>query len=182
MVDLSRWPQADDVLDEALARPRGERAAVVRAASGGDTAFEAALLAVLAEADTTDDFLTPGGALRGALASDLAGAPPATSPTPRLPIGTRFGAYEIVELAGAGGMGEVYRGRDPRLGRDVAIKVLPAQLATDPGRHERLQRFHASEQANEIILATEREHSVDQIVTDTCFTLLDLEAVSKEVE
>src|SRR3954470_7661408 len=47
----------------------------------------------------------------------------------RLAPGTRIGGYEIVALAGAGGMGEVYRARDPRLHRDVAIKVLPEQFA-----------------------------------------------------
>src|SRR6059036_263728 len=52
--------------------------------------------------------------------------------------GTRVGPYEIVAPIGAGGMGEVYRARDPRLGRDVAIKVLPDELAIDP---ERLARF-----------------------------------------
>jgi eukaryotic-like serine/threonine-protein kinase len=52
--------------------------------------------------------------------------------------GTRIGVYEVVALIGAGGVGEVYRARDPRLGRDVAIKVLPAELSNDP---ERLQRF-----------------------------------------
>ena len=45
--------------------------------------------------------------------------------------GTRLGAYEIVSLVGAGGMGEVYRARDPRLRRDVAIKVLAGAVATD---------------------------------------------------
>jgi TolB-like protein len=52
--------------------------------------------------------------------------------------GARLGAYEIVAFIGAGGMGEVYRARDPRLGRDVAVKVLPPGVASDP---ERLLRF-----------------------------------------
>jgi serine/threonine protein kinase len=56
----------------------------------------------------------------------------------QLAAGSRLGAYEIVTLLGVGGMGEVYRARDTKLGRDVAIKVLPAGFATDP---ERLARF-----------------------------------------
>ncbi|HEY6929737.1 MAG TPA: protein kinase [Thermoanaerobaculia bacterium] len=55
-----------------------------------------------------------------------------------LPAGSCLGPYEIVSPLGAGGMGEVYRARDPRLGREVAIKVLPADLSRDP---ERLARF-----------------------------------------
>ena len=55
-----------------------------------------------------------------------------------LPPGTRLGPYEIVAALGAGGMGEVYRARDGRLGREVAIKVLAAPLASDP---EMLARF-----------------------------------------
>jgi hypothetical protein len=55
-----------------------------------------------------------------------------------LPAGTRIGPYEILAPIGAGGMGEVYRARDTRLDRDVAIKILPALFATDP---ERLARF-----------------------------------------
>lgn len=54
--------------------------------------------------------------------------------------GTRIGVYEIVELMGAGGMGEVYRARDTMLGRDVAIKMLPTMLANDPDRLARLSR------------------------------------------
>jgi Tol biopolymer transport system component len=59
-------------------------------------------------------------------------------------IGTRFGPYEIVAPLGAGGMGEVYRARDERIGRDVAIKVLPAELAADP---DRLRRFEQEARA-----------------------------------
>jgi Tol biopolymer transport system component len=55
-----------------------------------------------------------------------------------LPVGTKLGQYEILAPLGAGGMGEVYRARDEKLSRDVAIKVLPQDLASDPGR---LQRF-----------------------------------------
>jgi eukaryotic-like serine/threonine-protein kinase len=54
--------------------------------------------------------------------------------------GSRLGAYEIVTLIGAGGMGEVYRARDPRLKRDVAIKILPDAFTTDPQRLARLHR------------------------------------------
>ena len=52
--------------------------------------------------------------------------------------GTRFGACEVLSALGAGGMGEVYRARDTKLNRDVALKVLPESFATDP---ERLSRF-----------------------------------------
>ena len=58
--------------------------------------------------------------------------------------GTRLGVYEVVAPIGAGGMGEVYRARDTKLGRDVAIKVLPATLTNDP---ERLARFSREAQA-----------------------------------
>src|SRR5271165_5980525 len=54
--------------------------------------------------------------------------------------GTRLGSYEVLAQIGAGGMGEVYRARDSKLGRDVAIKVLPANLADDPERLSRFQR------------------------------------------
>jgi eukaryotic-like serine/threonine-protein kinase len=57
-----------------------------------------------------------------------------------LTAGTSFGNYEILAALGAGGMGEVYRARDTRLGRDVAIKVLPAAFTMDPGRLARFER------------------------------------------
>ena len=60
-----------------------------------------------------------------------------------LAAGARLGPYEIVALIGVGGMGEVYRGRDTKLNRDVAIKVLPESVGLDP---ERLSRFHREAQ------------------------------------
>src|SRR6266849_707490 len=57
-----------------------------------------------------------------------------------LASGTRLGPYEIVSPLGVGGMGEVYRARDTRLDRDVAVKVLPANLSSDPSLRQRLER------------------------------------------
>jgi eukaryotic-like serine/threonine-protein kinase len=54
--------------------------------------------------------------------------------------GSRFGAFEIIELLGAGGMGEVYRARDSKLNRDVALKVLPLHICADPDRIVRFRR------------------------------------------
>ena len=59
-------------------------------------------------------------------------------------VGARLGPYEVVEPLGSGGMGEVYRARDPRLTRDVAIKVLPEGFSTDP---DRLSRFEQEARA-----------------------------------
>src|ERR1700679_2326798 len=58
----------------------------------------------------------------------------------RLSAGTKFGPYEILAPIGAGGMGEVYRARDSRLNRDVALKILPADFAADPVRRRRFEQ------------------------------------------
>src|ERR1041385_6790953 len=57
-----------------------------------------------------------------------------------LTAGAKLGVYEILDALGAGGMGEVYRARDTRLRREVAIKILPAIVANDPDRTARFQR------------------------------------------
>src|SRR5262245_10642046 len=86
-----------------------------------------------------------------------------------LPVGTRLGPYEIVSPIGAGGMGEVYRARDPRLNRTIAIKILPEPLANDAERRLRFEReaqslaalthpnivtIHSVEQADGVLFLT----------------------------
>src|SRR5207342_2072755 len=55
-------------------------------------------------------------------------------------IGTQFGSHELIGLLGKGGMGEVYRARDTKLKREVAIKILPDEFSRDPDRISRFQR------------------------------------------
>src|SRR6476660_99226 len=69
-----------------------------------------------------------------------------------LRIGSRLGPYEVVSLIGVGGMGEVYRARDTKLKRDVALKVLPEAFLTD---HDRLARF---QQEAEVLASLNHSH------------------------
>ena len=57
-----------------------------------------------------------------------------------LTAGAKLGPYEVLSPLGAGGMGEVYRAKDTRLGREVAVKVLPAEFSRDPVRKQRFER------------------------------------------
>ena len=66
--------------------------------------------------------------------------PPDRGSVMTLAPGSRFGAYEVISAIGRGGMGEVYRAEDPRLGRDVALKILPELEASDPNRRQRFDR------------------------------------------
>src|SRR5271154_1346860 len=87
-----------------------------------------------------------------------------------LTAGTRLGPYEILSPIGAGGMGEVYRARDTKLDRDVAIKVLPPSFAQDP---ERLARFEREAK----VLASLNHPNIAQI-----YGLEDLALVMELVE
>ena len=85
--------------------------------------------------------------------------------------GTRLGPYEIVAPLGAGGMGEVYRARDTRLGREVAIKVLPAERLADEGRRRRfVQEARAASALNHPNIVTiheiESAEGIDFIVME----------------
>src|SRR5580765_8179039 len=86
--------------------------------------------------------------------------------------GSKLGVYEVLAPIGAGAMGEVWRARDTRLAREVAIKVLPEAFAAD---EERLRRFEREAKT----LATVNHPNVAQIfgvdqVEDTCFLVLEL--------
>src|SRR5271154_1368686 len=85
-----------------------------------------------------------------------------------LTAGTRLGPYEILAPIGAGGMGEVYRGRDTKLDRDVAIKVLPPSFAQDP---ERLARFEREAK----VLASLNHPNIAQIYgVEECALVMEL--------
>ncbi len=111
-----------------------------------DVAPEARLAFVEAQADDAlvvrevASLLAAYPVAEGFLSSPGGEAVPPSAAPPRLTPGMRLGAFEIRGLVGAGGMGEVYRAHDTRLGRDVAIKVLPSHVRGDAEAVERLTR------------------------------------------
>jgi serine/threonine protein kinase len=129
MTSDSRWDRTEELYHAALERPESERAAFLRDACDDD-ALRRDVESLLAEG-TADQFLaTP--------AIELAGREMADSKD--VLVGRRVGSCEILSLLGAGGMGVVYRARDTKLQRDVAIKVLPDSVAADPDRIARFAR------------------------------------------
>ena len=139
-LDLGRWPEADDLLDRALALPPEEREAFVRRATAHDRALGYALASIVREAGRDDGFLEPGGALSGDFGEEVGRALDLQPAAHILTPGDSIEHYEVVELLGRGGMGEVYRARDRRINRDVALKVLLPQFADDPDRLARFRR------------------------------------------
>ena len=139
-LDLGRWPEADDLLDRALALPPEEREAFVRRATAHDRALGYALASIVREAGRDDGFLEPGGALSGDFGEEVGRALDLQPAAHILTPGDSIEHYEVVELLGRGGMGEVYRARDRRINRVVALKVLLPQFAEDPDRLARFRR------------------------------------------
>ncbi|PYX64470.1 MAG: hypothetical protein DMG78_30545, partial [Acidobacteria bacterium] len=122
-----RWQQIRDVLEKALELAPSERSTFLNGACSSDQSLRQEVESFLAsENDVRSGFLQ-SSTLGGTLSS-----------------GTKLGDYEVKSLLGSGGMGEVYRARDSRLGRDVAIKVLPSSLCADS---DRLRRFEQEARA-----------------------------------
>ena len=121
-MQAERWKQIEELYQAALAQPAEKRAAFLAHACSDDPQLRGEVQSLLAQ--QADSFLesAPVSAIKA------------------LSAGANLSNFEIVELLGRGGMGEVWRARDARLKRDVAIKVLPAGLARDPDHIARFER------------------------------------------
>jgi serine/threonine protein kinase/Tol biopolymer transport system component len=131
---MKREPRkkAEELFHAALEREPSERAAFLERACAGDEALLRDVTSLLRADERAGRFIEEP-------AVDAA-TQAASADESRLSAGAKLGPYEILAPLGAGGMGEVYRARDPRLKREVALKVLPADLASKPERLERFQR------------------------------------------
>ncbi len=131
-MDPERWQQVNKVLIEALGQEADQRKTFLEAACGGDEGLRREVEALLAADEEASSFLQ---APPGELAAQALGQKPRQSLA-----GQKLGPYEILSLLGQGGMGEVYCAQDTRLGRQVAIKLLPQAFLGDPERLARFQR------------------------------------------
>jgi eukaryotic-like serine/threonine-protein kinase len=126
-----RWDAVGRLYHAALARPVDERAAFLAEACADDEELRREVQSLLTQASA-------GGGLTGGAVAAAAGL--VTDVGHSVLAGRRLGAYQILAPLGAGGMGEVYRARDTRLGRDVAIKILPRAFTADASRLARFER------------------------------------------
>ena len=119
-----RWQRIKDVLQEVLELAPERRSAFLDKACAGDQVLRQEVESLVSSSDEARASFLRSSAVR----------------VTTLPRGTKLGEYEVQTLLGSGGMGQVYRARDLRLGRNVAIKVLPSFLASDPDRLRRFER------------------------------------------
>ena len=122
-----RWKQIEEVYHAASALPSSERLPFLASACGKDAALRLEVETLLKEPVSGDG---------------IAGWKPVApiDAVPRPMSGRLLGGYQLQDLLGSGGMGEVYRAHDASLGRDVAVKILPSAFASDPNRLARLER------------------------------------------
>ncbi len=134
MTDSERWDRIKAVFQAALDRAPRERAPFLRETCGADEGLHAEVESLLSAHEHAGNFVE-----RPAIESLSTAAAGALATAGRaLNRGDWFGPYEITDFISAGGMGEVYRARDPKLGRELAIKILPPAFTEHP---ERLARF-----------------------------------------
>ncbi len=131
-----RWQQIERLYHDALELALGQRAAFLDQACAGDDALRREVESLLASHDEAASFIEklPDDVAAGMIAEEQAHSM----------IRRTLGHYQLQSLIGAGGMGEVYRARDLRLDRDVAVKILPEHLADNP---EALRRFEREAKA-----------------------------------
>jgi serine/threonine protein kinase/Tol biopolymer transport system component len=130
-VSGERWERLRRIFFAAVERAPQERGRFLDEACQGDPALRGDVESLLASHDRVGGFLEMPALADASLSAEAAAQVPA------LAAGARLGPYEIAAAVGSGGMGEVYRARDPRLDREVAVKVLPRELAADPERRSR---------------------------------------------
>ena len=128
----ARWLAIDALYHGALARPPAERHLFLDEACASDGGLRADVQSLLDQPASGAGFLAmPAADVAARLIATPAGAPM---------TGRRLGVFEVHELLGVGGMGEVYRARDTKLARYVAIKILPRAFTADPDRLARFER------------------------------------------
>ena len=125
-----RWRQVEEIFHATLARGESDRAGFLAEACAGDAELLREVKSLLSQPTSVRGFLDGPAMAAAALGAGETGPSTLTD--------RRLGPYHLHEPIGAGGMGEVYRARDTKLGRDVAIKILPRHFTSDP---ERLARF-----------------------------------------
>ena len=126
-----RWPQVERIYSAVVARPESEWATALTELCAGDDSLRNEVESLLAHEEAASRFLETPAFAGADVAGDVA--------SERALVGRRFGSYTVLAPIGSGGMGEVYRARDERLGRQVAIKLLPSHFASDPDRRARLE-------------------------------------------